>query len=142
MDRNLILKGEAFAIVGAAMEVSNELGCGFLEAVYQEALGIELTARRVSHVQQAPLRIAYKTHTLAKSYVADFICFGQIIVEIKAVKAVTSIEEAQLLNYLKATSLPLGLILNFGAPRLEWKRYARTRNISVHPRPFAEKGTD
>ena len=126
-ERELILKDEVFQIVGAAMEVSNELGCGFLEAVYQEALEIELDERRIPHVQQKRIDIFYKDRVLNKEYVADFLCHDRIVVEIKAIKAITGIEEAQILNYLKATNLPLGLIINFGAPRLEWKRYANTK---------------
>jgi GxxExxY protein len=125
---DLILKDETYSIVGAAMEVSNELGCGFLQAVYQEALGIELSRQNIPHLQQAPLSITYKEHRLMKGYIADFICFGQIIVEVKALKSLSSLEEAQILNYLKAADLPLGLLINFGAPRLEWKRFARTRS--------------
>jgi GxxExxY protein len=124
--RELLLKDEVYQIVGAAMEVSSQLGCGFLEAVYQEVLGIELDARRIPNTPQKGIQISYKGRLLKKEYIADFICHGQIIVEIKAIKAITGIEEAQILNYLKATSLPLGLIVNFGAPQLEWKRYANT----------------
>jgi len=123
----LILKDEAFRIVGAAMSVSNELGCGFLEAVYQEALEIEFEECNVPFESQKRINIAYKNRMLKKEYFADFLCFGQIIVEIKAIKKITTIEEAQLLNYLKATNLPLGLLMNFGSPKLEWKRYANTR---------------
>ena len=130
MDANqheLILKDEVYQIVGAAMEVSNQLGCGFLEAVYQEALEMELDERRIPHVAQKAIQISCKGRVLKKEYIADFLCHGQIIVEIKAIKAITGIEEAQLLNYLKATNLPLGLIVNFGAPQLEWRRYANTK---------------
>jgi GxxExxY protein len=130
MDGNepgLIFKDEVYQIVGAAMEVSNQLGCGFLEAVYQEALGIELDERRIPHVPQKQIKISYKGRLLNKEYIADFLCHDQIVVEIKAIKAITGIEEAQILNYLKATNLPLGLIVNFGAPHLEWKRYANTK---------------
>jgi len=127
-ERELMLKDEVFAIVGAAMEVSNELGSGFLEAVYPEALGIEFTYRGIPFVAQVPIEILYKGHRLAKEYIPDFICYEQIIVEIKALKQLTSNEEAQLLNYLKATGKPVGVLLNFGSPRLEWKRMAMTRN--------------
>lgn len=127
-ERELILKEEVFRIVGAAMEVSNELGAGFLEAVYQEALGIELKSRALPFVAQPAVKIAYKGRILAKEYVPDFLCCDQIIVEIKALKALTAIEEAQLLNYLKATGKPVGLLLNFGSPKLEWKRMVLTRS--------------
>lgn len=124
--RELILKDEVYQIVGAAMEVSNQLGCGFLEAVYQEALGIELEERQIPHVQQKRIEISYKSRALNKEYIADFVCHDQIIIEIKAIKEIAGVQEAQILNYLKATGLPVGLILNFGAPQLEWKRYANT----------------
>ena len=125
--RELILKDEVYAVVGAAMEVSNELGTGFLEAVYQEALAMELDARQVPFVQQEPIGICYKGRKLVKEYIPDFVCFDQLIVEIKALKQLTSVEDAQLLNYLKATGKPVSVLLNFGAPRLEWKRMAFTR---------------
>jgi GxxExxY protein len=122
----LICKEEVYRIVGAATEVANQLGCGFLEAVYQEALEFELAERQIPCEPQKRIAIAYKGHTLTKEYVADFLCYGRIIVELKAVQALAVVEEAQILNYLKATHLPVGLLLNFGTPRLEWKRYAST----------------
>lgn len=137
-EHELILKEEVYKIVGAAMEVSNELGSGFLEAVYQEALEIELTSRSLPFVAQPTIKIAYKGRMLRKVYIPDFVCFAQIIVEIKAMKGLTTVEQAQLLNYLKATGKPVGILLNFGAPKLEWKRMVRSRpNIRVHSRPSA-----
>jgi len=137
-EHELILKEEVYRIVGAAIEVSNEMGAGFLEAVYQEALGIELKSRALPFVAQPTVRIAYKGRILAKEYVPDFVCYDQIIVEIKAIKALTTIEQAQLLNYLKATGKPVGLLLNFGAPKLEWKRMVFSQPHSrVHSSPFA-----
>jgi len=127
-ERELISKDEVYAIVGAAMEVSNELGSGFLEAVYQEALQIELEERKIPFAAQVPIQISYKGRRLAKEYIPDFICYGHIIMEIKALKQLTSVEEAQLLNYLKATGKPVGVLLNFGSPKLEWKRMAMTRS--------------
>ena len=109
------------------MEVCNQLGCGFLEAVYQEALEIEFDERRIPHVPQKRLEISYQGRVLNKEYIADFLCYDLIVIEIKAIKAITGIEEAQIINYLKATNLPLGLIVNFGAPQLEWKRYVNTK---------------
>jgi GxxExxY protein len=126
MNTDLLLENETYAIIGAAMEVSSELGCGFLEAIYQEALSVELANRAIPHVQQHRLKVTYKNRPLKKAYVADFICYDLIVVEIKCLRRITSIEEAQLLNYLKAAKLPVGLILNFGKPRLEWKRFVRT----------------
>lgn len=125
-ERELLFKEEVYAIVGAAMEVSNEFGAGFLEGVYQEALEIELRDRRIPFAAQVPIEISYKGRRLVKQYIPDFICHDQVIVEIKAIKQLTSIEEAQLLNYLKATGRPVGVLLNFGSPRLEWKRMVYT----------------
>jgi len=125
-ERELILSDEVYAIVGAAMEVSNEMGAGFLEAVYQEALQIELAERRIPFEAQVPIGISYKGRRLVKEYIPDFICYDQVIVEIKALKQLTTIEEAQLINYLKATGKPVGVLINFGAPKLEWKRMAYT----------------
>lgn len=112
------------------MTVSNTLGCGFLEAVYQEAMEIELKESCVPFEAQKRIQIQYKDRTLQKEYVADFLCYDRIIVEIKSIKKITELEEAQLLNYLNATKLPLGLIVNFGAPQLEWKRYANTKRTA------------
>ena len=127
-ERELLFKDEVYAIVGAAMEVSNELGAGFLEAVYQEALEIELEERGIPLAAQVPVEIMYKGRRLAKEYIPDVICFDRVIVEIKALKQLTSNEEAQLLNYLKATGKPVGVLLNFGSPKLEWKRMVFTHS--------------
>jgi GxxExxY protein len=137
--RELIFKDEVYQIVGAAIEVSKHLGCGFLEAVYQEALGLEFTEQKIPYVPQKRIQVMYKGIVLEKEYFADFFCFDQVIVEIKVVKQLTSIEEAQLLNYLKATGAPVGVLINFGAPKLEWKRYANTKNLSVDWRSLAVK---
>ncbi len=113
---------QTHAIIGAAMEVHRQLGPGFLEAVYQQALAFELSARTVPFVQEAELPVYYKGELLACSYRADFVCYDEVIVELKALKAITGVEEAQVLNYLKATGLARGLLLNFGRSRLEFKR--------------------
>ena len=125
MDTNktLYLKDEVFAIVGAAMEVHNQLNAGFAEAVYQEALAIELNSRSIPFVAQQRLCVVYKGVTLTCEYVADFVCFESVIVEIKAIKETGQREQAQLINYLKATGMKVGLLINFGDPgRLEWHR--------------------
>ena len=120
----LILKEEVYRIVGAAMDVWYTLGRGFLEPVYQEALQIELARRDIPFEAQTPLRIEYKGLELKKEYIADFICFGQIIVEIKACEGLTGRDEGQIINYLKATHMRVGLLFNFGSQaKLEWKRY-------------------
>lgn len=125
----LLYKDEVYAIVGAAMEVYNQLGPGFSEAIYQEALEIETNLRKISSIPQQDVFITYKGTKLSHFFKPDFICYEKIIVEIKALDRLSSREEAQLLNYLKATGLPLGLLINFGAERdLEWKRMVLTPN--------------
>ena len=113
---------KTYKIIGAAMEVHKELGCGFLEAVYQEALGKEFAYQAIPFKPQPIIQIAYKGKPLDKTYQPDFVCFNEIVVEIKALVKLTGIEEAQLINYLKATGLKVGLLLNFGAKSLEHKR--------------------
>jgi len=128
---DLVLKDEVYAIIGAAIEVHKELGPGFLEAVYQEALEVECRHRGIPYEQQKHLVICYKGEPLTKEYLADLVCYGQIIVELKALDRLTSKEEAQILNYLKATGLPVGILVNFGSlGRLEWKRYANTQKMN------------
>ncbi|MBW2608983.1 MAG: GxxExxY protein [Deltaproteobacteria bacterium] len=111
-----------YKIIGAAMEVHKELGCGFLEAVYQEALEREFRSQGIPLKSQPVIEIKYKGELLDKKYQPDFICFDEIIIEIKAIAALSGLEEAQLINYLKATGLKVGLLLNFGARSLEHKR--------------------
>jgi len=119
----LLLKDEVYAIVGAAMQVKDFLGSGYLEAVYQEAMGIELDAAAIPYESQRPLRIRYKDRFLQKEYIADFVCYGRVVVEIKAIDRLTPRDEAQLLNYLKTTGMRVGVLINFGSSGpLEWKR--------------------
>ncbi|HUW35408.1 MAG TPA: GxxExxY protein [Planctomycetota bacterium] len=108
-----------FAIIGAAMEVHRELGCGFLEAAYQEALAVELQARDIPFRREVKLPIVYKGVTLSCEYKADFVCHDVIIVELKALTKMGGAEESQLINYLKASGCKVGLLLNFGTPKLE-----------------------
>jgi GxxExxY protein len=122
----LLLKEEVYAVVGAAMEVYNELRPGFLEAVYHEAMEIELSRRGIPFQSRVRLQISYKGQTLRKEYEADMITHGQLLVEFKALNRLSSQEEAQLLNYLKATGHRVGLLINFGHPsKLEWKRMVK-----------------
>ena len=113
---------QTYAIIGAAMEVHRQLGHGFLEAVYQEALAVELTARQIPFQREVWLEVQYKGTTLNCHYRADFIGYGEVLVELKALARLTSIEDAQVINYLKATGLHRALLINFGAPSLEHKR--------------------
>lgn len=117
---------QTHAIIGAAMEVQSELGAGFLESVYQEALAREFRARGIPFAAEVELPIHYKGERLNTSFRADFICYGEVVVELKALKALSGVEESQLLNYLKATGIERGLLLNFGSPRLEVKRMVFT----------------
>jgi GxxExxY protein len=120
---DLIFKDEVFAIIGAAIEVHKELGSGFLEPVYQEALEIESKMRGLPYSAQQTVNIHYKGVQLEKEYIPDFIFYEKIIVEIKALDNLTGKEESQLLNYLKATGYKVGLLINFGSRgKLEWKR--------------------
>ncbi len=111
-----------FAIIGAAMEV-HRLGCGFLEAVYKEALTWEFTERAVPFRREVDLPVFYKGHQLNTTYRADFVCYGSVIVELKALAKLGGIEQAQIINYLKSARYEIGLLLNFGAPSLEYRRF-------------------
>jgi len=124
----LIYKDEAYAIVGACMEVHRELGAGFLEGIYQEALEREFLASSIPFNREAKLVVLYKGKPLKKNYYADFVCYGKIVVELKAVKKLLPEHEAQLFNYLKATGMKLGLLINFGQQSLEHRRMVCTKN--------------
>jgi GxxExxY protein len=119
---NLLYEEITEKIIGAAMEVHNVLGSGFLEGVYEEALCIELARRGLEYKSQEELSIAYKDLILRHKYIADMIIEDKIIIEAKATSGFTEVDEAQLFNYLKATGKKVGLLINFGKPRLEWKR--------------------
>ena len=123
----LLFKDECYAIQGAIFEVYREMGCGFLEAVYQECLEKEFRSRELPFEAQKELLLSYKSQPLSQTYKPDFICYGNIIVELKSVKEIASEHKAQLLNYLKATGLELGLLVNFGAyPKVEIVRNANS----------------
>ena len=121
----MIFEKETYAIRGAVFEVYKEMGCGFLEAVYQECLEKELGRRKIPFISQPELKLNYKGEKLHQSYKPDLICFDQIILELKAVKKVAPEHKAQVINYLKATNLKLGLLINFGShPKAEIERFA------------------
>lgn len=110
----IIFKDESYAIQGAIFEVYREMGCGFLESVYQECLEKELAIRRIPFVAQQQLKLTYKGETLQQTYKPDLICYDQIIIELKAVREIASEHKAQVINYLKATGIKLGMLVNFG----------------------------
>ena len=124
---NIIFKEESYQIQGAVFDVYREMGCGFLEAVYQECLEKELLIRGVPFSARQELNLFYKNRPLSQKYKPDFICYEKIIVEIKAVKEIAAEHKAQVLNYLKATNCELGVLVNFGSyPKATILRIANT----------------
>lgn len=122
MDEDFLYEKETYQIIGAMMEVHKTLGCGFLEAVYQETLSIEFEIQKVPFVKEKKLILFYKGIQIEKFYIADFVCFDKIIVELKALSALTSTHDSIMINYLKATKLKVGLLANFGERSLKYKR--------------------
>jgi len=121
---DLIYKEESHKIIGAAIEVHKTLGHGFLEPIYQEALDIEFNLQNIPFDKEKQLRIGYKDTYLNKCYIADFVCYDKIIIECKALKALLPEHEAQVINYLNATGYRLGILINFGATKTQFKRIA------------------
>ena len=122
----VVYKDESYRIMGACFEVYNQKGCGFLEPVYQQCLEIELALQGIPFSAQQELALDYKGHRLRQTYKPDFICFEKIVVELKAASELTDEHRAQVHNYLKATGLKLGLLVNFGHyPLLEHERIVR-----------------
>lgn len=122
-----------YAIIGAAIEVHRQLGCGFLEPVYQEALAMEFDLERLPYNREVELPVFYKGKQLATSYRVDLICYGSLIVELEALAKLSGVEEAQVLNYMKAGGFATGLLLNFGAKTLEHRRIALTQSADRLP---------
>ncbi len=125
---DLIFKDESYAIMGACFEVYKDKGCGFVEPVYQECLSIELQHQGIPSIEQQQLDLFYRDQKLTHIFKPDFVCFGKIIIEIKAVQSLVAEHRAQVMNYLKATGYTLGLLVNFGHfPKLEYERNVSTR---------------
>ena len=127
---DILYKEESYAIVGAAMQVHSTLGCGFVEKVYQEALEIEFTKRGIPFEREKRLLIEYKGQILKTDFYVDFLCFNKIVVELKAVSALEDIHKAQVLNYLHATELDLGILINFGEPSLVTHRLINFKHLN------------
>ena len=124
MKTEIVFKEESFKIVGACFEVYNGMGHGFLEAVYQECLALEFAEQGIPFIEQPHLKLKYKAKPLKQGYQPDFLCFGEIVVEIKATKNLIDDFRAQTINYLKATKKQLALLVNFGHyPQLEHERF-------------------
>ena len=121
---------ETKQIINACMEVHNELGNGFLEPVYQEALEEEFKIQSIPYEREKLLPIVYKGKTLKKEYFADFICFNEIVVELKAVSVLSKPHKAQVLNYLNAANKKIGLLINFGATSLKWERISNLHDFA------------
>ena len=111
-----------YSIIGAAMEVHRQLGCGFTEKVYQDALEHELVLRKIPYQREARMQVTYKDKVLASEFVPDFVCYNQIIVELKAAEELTSLHQAQAINYANVANMKVALLINFGAELLEYKR--------------------
>lgn len=114
-----------YAIIGAAMEVHSTLGAGYLEVVYGDALAFELQLRGIAFEREVAIPVLYKGHQLTGTFRIDFVCEGRVLLEIKAIPQLGKVEEAQILHYLKASSFTLGLLVNFGADRLQFRRFVR-----------------
>jgi GxxExxY protein len=117
-----------YVVIGAAMQVHRELGRGFLEPVYREALSAEFTLRGISYRREVELPVHYRGAVLPTRYRVDFLCFGDLVVEIKALSRLTSTEESQVINYLAASRMLKGLLINFGAGSLQVKRFVRPQD--------------
>lgn len=125
-ETEIVFKQESYDIMGACFEVYKEMGCGFVEPVYQECLEIELENRTLPFRAQSELQLRYKDRLLKQKYIPDFICHEKIVLEIKAASKLTDEHRAQVHNYLKATGFKLGLLVNFGHyPKVEWERIVR-----------------
>jgi GxxExxY protein len=131
MGEEIVFKEESYRIMGACFEVYKEKGNGFLEAVYQECLAIEFTDQGIPFAEHPKLRLGYKGRDLRQTYEPDFLCFDRIVVELKAVKVLADEHRAQVINYLKATGMQLGILVNFGHyPKVEHERFPNQPSFS------------
>lgn len=122
---NLFYRDESYKIRGALFAVHNELGCGFLERVYQDALEVEFRLRNIPFEREKAIQIVYKGEPLGEPYRADFVCYGKVIIELKSVSEILDVHRAQIVNYLKATKIKLGFLVNFGEESLNVERIVR-----------------
>ena len=122
---NLFYRDESYKIRGALFAVHNELGCGFLERVYQDALEVEFRLRNIPYEREKSIQIVYKGEPLGEPYRADFVCYGKVIIELKSVSGILDVHRAQIINYLKATKMKLGFLVNFGEESLNIERIVR-----------------
>ena len=120
---------QTYTIIGACMAVHNELGHGFLEAVYQEALAIEFKEQHIPFEREKPLVVRYRDLALNTTYKADFVCYDSVIVELKALTGLDPAHDAQVINYLKATGIERGLLINFGHSKLQFKRLVLSNEV-------------
>ena len=127
----LLFERESYALVGAAIEMRKELGLGFLEPVYQEAYGYVLQDKKIPYRREVPLAIRFRNRILEKKYFADFLCYGKIIIEFKAVRQILPEHEAQLMNYLRCTGFHLGLLFNFGPTAFTHRRIISGINVNA-----------
>ncbi len=130
MSMTIIYPEESYRIIGCMMRVHRELGCGFLEKVYQEALEREFTTEGIPFQREVNLQIFYRGVPLRQEYIADFVCYGKILVELKAISKISDIEKAQVINYLKATGYELGILANFGETSLKTERFCNIKTTT------------
>ena len=122
---NLFYRDESYKIRGALFAVHRELGCGFLERVYQDALEVEFRLRNIPYEREKSIQIVYKGEPLGEPYRADFVCYGKVIIELKSVSEILDVHRAQIINYLKATKMKLGFLVNFGEESINIERIVR-----------------
>ena len=129
-DKNLKHEQITKSVIGCAFEVINELGAGFLESVYEKALLLALRQKGLSVISQHPVKVLFRRECVGDFY-ADIFVEEKVIVELKAVKAIAPVNQAQIINYLNATGIEVGLLINFGNPKLEYKRFTRNKNMNM-----------